>query len=195
MTVPHLGSALRGTCLGMLLAFAGGYGSLAFAQSQDPSMETIQGQALPPPPNTDESKVLGAPAANPPGAAGEITPPQTPPAPEAPPPATATTPASPEWVAKQQAELIVLDKIYGSAKTVTAAVGVPFSVRFLTITVLACWTRPPNLPPDAAVFLQVVNTHAPAGSSPKFRGWIFMAEPALSGMADSATDVSVRSCH
>jgi hypothetical protein len=169
---------------------------VARAQSQDPSTAPIQDQSLAPPPNTDESKVLGSGAAAgaTPAGSGEIAPPANPPAPEAPAPATSSTPASTDWVAKNQADLIILDKIYGSAKTVNAAIGTPFTVRFLTITVLACWTRPPTVPPDAAVFLQVTDSHAPAGSPPKFRGWIFKAEPALSGMSDPATDVSVKAC-
>jgi hypothetical protein len=77
---------------------------------------------------------------------------------------------------------------------VSAAVGTPFSVRFLSVTVLACWIRPPNLPPDAAVFLRVTDSHAAAGSPPEFRGWVFRAEPALSGMSDPVTDISVNGC-
>ena len=168
----------------------------SWAQSQDPSTAAIQGQSLAPPPNTDESKVLGSGAAANTTASGEIAPPATPPAPEAAPPAsTATIPASTSWVAKSQADLIVLDKIYGSARDVTTNVGTPFTERFLTITVLACYVRPPDLAPDAAVFLQVTDTKAPAGTPPKFRGWVFAAEPALSGMTDPATDVSVKGCH
>jgi len=178
------GTALTGLFCGSLVAPA------AQAQSQDQSTAPIQGQQLAPPPGVSEGGVpgTGVPTGN-----GEIAPPATPPAPLAPPAAT-STPASTDWVAQSHADLVILDKIYGNAKTVSATVGTPFTVRFLTITVLACWTRPPSLPPDAAVFLQVTDSHAPPGSPPKFRGWIFKAEPALSGMSDPATDVSVLSC-
>jgi hypothetical protein len=162
----------------------------AHAQSSDSSSETIQNQALPPPPNTAESKVLGSETTGP-----SIASPAVPPAPEA--PAATTTPsvaAPTAWLPGKQAQLTILDKIYGSASTITATIGTPFSVRFLTVTVLACWIRPPNLPPDAAAFLQVTDTHAPAGSTAEFRGWIFHAEPALSGMSDAATDISVNGC-
>jgi hypothetical protein len=162
----------------------------ADAQSLDSSSGAIQNQPLPPPPGTSETNVLApdagsSPAANPPA----------PPVPEAPTSAAAPSVAAPsQWVPQQQAQLTVLDKIYGSATTVSAKAGVPFSVRFLTVTVLACWIRPPTLPPDAAAFVQVTDSHAAPGAPPEFRGWIFKAEPALSGMNDPVTDISVDGC-
>ncbi|HTI00885.1 MAG TPA: DUF2155 domain-containing protein [Acidisoma sp.] len=167
----------------------------AYAQSQDTGGSTIQGTPLAPPPNTSESKVLGDGAAMTGQKEGQDSS-QTPPAPE-PPPGTSNpgTPASSDWVQKNHADLILLDKIYGSARKMTATVGTPFQIRFLTITVLACWIRPPNLPPDAAIFVQVTDSHAPSGSPPEFRGWIFQAEPALSGVSDATTDISVTGCN
>lgn len=178
-----------------LIAAIGSQGPrIARAQTTDPSAGAIQDQPLPPPPNADENKLLGIGTSNNAASSGTISPPTVPPAPEPPSSGTASAPAPTEWLAKSQAQLIVLDKIYSSARTLSAAVGTPFSVRFLTVTVLACWIRPPNVPPDAAVFLQVIDSHAPAGSPPEFRGWIFQAEPALSGMSDPATDISVKGC-
>jgi len=168
-------------------------GGAALAQSQTPNDQTIQGTPLAPPPNTSDSNVLGPS----PAGGGQVTGQEaTPPAPE-PPPGTSHpgTPASADWVQKSQADLILLDKIYGNARSLQATVGTPFQVRSLTITVLACWTRPPTLPPDAAAFIQVTDSHAPTGAPPEFRGWIFAAEPALSGVADATTDVSVTGCH
>jgi hypothetical protein len=160
----------------------------ARAQSADTGSGDIQNQPLPPPPGTSETNVLG-----PNSGSSAVVNPVAPPAPEA--PAAAPSVAAPaQWVPQQQAQLTVLDKIYGSATTVSAKAGVPFAVRFLTVTVLACWTRPPTLPPDAAAFLQVTDSHAAPGSPPEFRGWIFKAEPALSGMNDPVTDISVNGC-
>ena len=162
----------------------------ALAQSSESSSETIQNQALPPPPDTAESKVLGTETNGP-----TIANPSVPPAPEAPSATATPSVAAPTvWLPGKQAQLTILDKIYGSASTISASIGTPFSVRFLTVTVLACWIRPPNLPPDAAAFLQVTDSHAPTGSSPEFWGWIFHAEPGLSGMSDAATDISVNGC-
>jgi hypothetical protein len=162
----------------------------ARAQSAAPSSGDIQNQPLPPPPGTNENSVLG------PGTPGSAAVnPAAPPAPEAPSSTVAPSVAAPsQWLPQQQAELTVLDKIYGSATTVSAKVGVPFAIRFLTVTVLACWVRPPTLPPDTAAFLQVTDSHAAPGSPPEFRGWIFKAEPALSGLDDPATDISVSGC-
>ena len=191
--------------LGLGLAFGSGLimapaaRAQAQAQAQNAAapataagQETIQDHPLPPPPDTSESKVL-APAAS---SAATVPGTSAPSAPE-PPPGTdnPTTPAPADWVRKPQVDLIILDKIYGTAKHVTETVGTPFSLRFLTVTVLACWVHPPTEPPDAAAFLQVVDQHAPAGSPPEFRGWIFAAEPALSGISDAATDISVTGCH
>jgi hypothetical protein len=162
----------------------------AQAQSVDSSSGQIQNQSLPPPPGTNQNDVLG------PGTSGSTTTNPVPlPAPEAPASAAAPSVAAPsQWVPQQQARLIVLDKIYGSSTTVSAKAGEPFAVRFLTVTVLACWTRPPTLPPDAAAYLQVTDSHASPGSPPEFRGWIFKSEPALSGMDDPVTDISVDGC-
>lgn len=183
------------------LGFAAALGSLSLvlaaplhARAQTPpadqSSGQIQNQPLPPPPGTSETPVLG-----PNGGASAAPNPPPPPVPEAPSANAAPPVAAPsQWVAAQQAQLTVLDKIYGSSTTVSAKVGVPFTVRFLTVTVLACWVRPPTLPPDTAVFLQVTDLHAASGSPPEFRGWIFQAEPALSGMNDPATDISVDGC-
>jgi hypothetical protein len=181
-------AALGGLALSLLIG--GLHAGSAQAQSADSSSGQIENQPLPPPPGTNETNVLG------PDVTGSAaTNPPAPPAPEAPSSAAPPPIAAPsQWSPQQQAQLTVLDKIYGSATTVAAKVGVPFAVRFLTVTVLACWVRPPTLPPDAAVFLQVTDLHAAPGSPPEFRGWIFQAEPALSGMNDPATDISVNGC-
>jgi hypothetical protein len=164
----------------------GSISSAALAQSADASSGQIEDQPLPPPPGTSATMVPVPETA---------TNPAAPPAPEPPSSSAAPSVAAPsQWVAAQQAQLTVLDKIYGSATTISAKVGAPFAVRFLTVTVLACWVRPPTYPPDTAAFLQVSDTHAPPGSPPEFRGWIFQAEPALSGMNDPATDISVDGC-
>jgi hypothetical protein len=184
--------ALLGTLsLAAVVLAAGGVGAVhALAQSADSSSIQIQNQPLPPPPGTNETSVLGPDSAAP-AAPG----PAAPPVPEAPSSnATPAVAAPSQWVPEQQAQLTILDKIYGSATQVSAKVGTPFAVRFLTVTVLACWVRPPTLPPDTAAFLQVSDAHAAPGSPPEFRGWILQAEPALSGMNDPATDISVTGC-
>ncbi len=151
----------------------------------------ISAQDLSAPANTDPSRVLGNGA---PTAPSVPKPTALPPIPE-PPDATAATgsgtAAPPDWTPKSTADLIILDKIYGTTDHVTAALGKPFTVRTLQITVLACYVRPPNVPPDAAVFLQVVD-HRP-DPPPPFYGWL-RAEPGLSGLTDPVTDIAVGEC-
>lgn len=151
----------------------------------------ISAQDLSAPANTDPSRVSGNGV---PAAPGVPKPPALPPIPE-PDTAAATasgTAAPPDWTPKSTADLIILDKIYGTTNRVTAALGKPFTVRTLQITVLACYVRPPNVPPDAAVFLQVVD-HRP-DAPPPFYGWLLRAEPGLSGLADPVTDIAVGQC-
>jgi hypothetical protein len=104
------------------------------------------------------------------------------------------TAASADWTPQTTADLIILDKIYGTTSRVSAEIGKPFTVRSLQITVLACATRPPAAPPDAAVFLQVVDTRLAAGTPPTFRGWILRAEPGISALNDPVTDIAIAGC-
>jgi hypothetical protein len=128
-------AAIGGLALGLVIA--GLHGGSAQAQPADSSSGQIQNQPLPPPPGTNETNVLG-----PDTSGSAVSNPPAPPAPEAPSSAAPPPIAAPsEWIPQQQAQLTVLDKIYGSATTVSAKVGVPFAVRFLTVTVLACWVR------------------------------------------------------
>ena len=110
-------------------------------------------------PGTSDNSVLGPDTS---GSAAAN--PAAPPVPEPSSSAAAPSVAAPtQWLPQEQAQLTVLDKIYGSSNTVSAKVGAPFAVRFLTVTVLACWVRPPTLPPDTAAFLQVTDKARRAG--------------------------------
>jgi hypothetical protein len=181
---------LLGAMIVLSAAMVGTVGHPAAAQSSD----SIQDQTLAPPPNTDPSKDLGVGAiAAPPLPAVPLPAPLAAPVPNGAPAAPVAAPTV--WLPKTTAQLTILDKIYGTSSNQAAPIGAPFNVRFLTVSVLACWVRPPDLPPDAAVFLQISDSRASAGAPPEFRGWIFKAEPALSGLSDPVTDISVESCH
>ena len=183
---------LLGAAIVLSAALLGGAARPAEAQSS----AAIQDQTLAPPPNTDPSKELGTGAIAAPPVAMPAVPLPAPAGAAAPAGVQAPPVAAPtEWIPKTTAQLTILDKIYGTASGMAASVGGPFKVRFLTVSVLACWVRPDNLPPDAAVFLQVSDSHAAPGTAPEFRGWIFRAEPALSGLSDPVTDISVDNCH
>jgi hypothetical protein len=182
--------AVRFFVAAALLMLPGGAISAVAAVAQTSS--GISAQDLSAPANTDPSRVLGNGV---PLAPGVPKLPATPAIPEPPDAAAATgsgTAAPPDWTPKSTADLIILDKIYGTTNRVTAALGKPFTVRTLQITVLACYVRPPNVPPDAAVFLQVVD-HRP-DPPPPFYGWLLKAEPGLSGLTDPVTDIAVGEC-
>jgi hypothetical protein len=90
----------------------------AQAQSSDSSSGQIQNQPLAPPPGISGNTLIG------PDTAGtDSASPGAPAVPEAPSSAGAPSVAAPsQWVPQQQAQLTVLDKIYGSATTVSAKV-------------------------------------------------------------------------
>jgi hypothetical protein len=152
----------------------------------------ISAQDLSAPANTDPSRVLGSGGAAAPSAPKPPAPPAIPEPPDGTAAAGSGTASPPDWTPKSTADLIILDKIYGTTNRVTVPLGKPFTVRTLQITVLACYVRPPNVPPDAAVFLQVVD-HRP-DPPPPFYGWLLRAEPGLSGLADPVTDIAVGEC-
>jgi hypothetical protein len=149
------------------------------------SAGAISTQNLTAPGNTDPNRILGS-------APGAIAPTEA--APPPPPVIAPGTAAPADWTPQTTADLIILDKIYGTTGRVTAEIGKPFTVRSLQITVLACATRPPAAPPDAAVFLQVVDTRLAAGTPPAFRGWVLKAEPGISGLNDPVTDIAIAGC-
>jgi len=100
-------------------------------------------------------------------------------------------PADPGWIARGTAELQALDKVYARAATLSVKTGQ--SVRFGTIdiTVLSCFVRPPDRAQDSAAFLVIIEQQ---DSAPKFRGWMFAGNPALSMLEHPIYDVRVIGC-
>ncbi len=121
------------------------------------------------------------PPPSPPGAAqGEGTPDAQPPAP--PPPA---------WVQRPAVTLVLLDKISAQPHSATVPVGRSIAFFSLDITVRACAVHPPDLPQDAAAFLEITDRHA---GMPGFRGWMFADEPAAAMLEHPVYDVRVTGC-
>jgi hypothetical protein len=200
-----------GLAAGLAVAAAASLAGLAVAQQPDASVAVPPAPAIvsappaavvpaapapvlaPPPP--------GAMAAPPPGLVQNQPPPDvdngaaaTPPADldngaaAAPPGATDTPPALPQtWVPGTTATLGVLDKVDGSVSQLSIPVGGQAGVGDMTVSVLACVSRPPGQIPDTAVF---IDAQSDAGSalSPGFRGWMVKSAPgaAVAGNADEA---------
>jgi hypothetical protein len=121
-----------------------------------------------------------APLALPPAAPGFAAPNAEPPAP--PPPA---------WVARPAATLVLLDKVSAQPHSATVPVGGSVAFGSLQIVVRACVVHPPDLPQDAAAFLEITDRHA---GMPGFRGWMFAGEPAAAMLEHPVYDVRVAGC-
>ncbi|MEJ1975034.1 MAG: DUF2155 domain-containing protein [Acetobacteraceae bacterium] len=116
------------------------------------------------------------------------------PAPATNPPPAATPPLSPPntWVPRTAADIQVLDKVNAHATTITLKVGQAADNASLSIALRACMVRPPDLPQDAAAFLDIADRRAGA---PGFHGWMFAKEPALSMLENPVYDVRLVACH
>ena len=101
---------------------------------------------------------------------------------------------SQEWVPARTAELQALDKVTARVTVLRATVGQAVRFGTLSITVRACQARPPDEVPDAAAFIEVVDSAAPAGSPPAFRAWMLANAPAASMLEHSVYDLRILEC-
>ncbi len=112
-----------------------------------------------------------------------------------PPPAAAepapAQPPAPAWLPRPAATLILLDKIAARPNTVTVKVGGSVQFGSLTIAVRACDVRPPDVPEDAAAFLQIADSHP---GMPGFSGWMLAGEPGVSMLQHPTYDVRLAGC-
>jgi hypothetical protein len=126
--------------------------------------------------------------APPPPAAAATPPDQTPAKPALP---QTPAPPPPTWQPGHTATLQVLDKLDTQSATLTIPVGTSQTFRALSITVRACFTRPPDQPQDATALLVIAD---PAIPTPLFTGWMLAAEPAESMLQHPVYDVRVLGC-
>ena len=99
-----------------------------------------------------------------------------------------------EWVPARTAELQALDKVTARVTVLRAPVGETVRFGTLRITVRACNARPPDEVPDAAAFIEVVDSLAPAGSPPAFRAWMLANAPAVSVLEHPVYDLRILEC-
>ncbi len=95
------------------------------------------------------------------------------------------------WLARPGAELRVLDKVGAQAAPVLLTVGQGSTFHSLIVTLRACAVRPPELPPDSAAFLDIVDSHE---GGPGFHGWMFSGEPQIAMLENPLYDVHLLSC-
>lgn len=99
-----------------------------------------------------------------------------------------------EWVSRQVATIQALDKVNARVSTLQARVNEPARFGTLTILVRSCQGRPADEVPDAAAWIEITDSRAPAGSPPAFRGWMFAENPALNMLEHPVYDIRVLSC-
>jgi len=119
----------------------------------------------------------------------------TPSAPSAPGPAApGAAPAAPpagRWEERGTARLDVLDKVDARTTHVQIRAGASTAVASLTIAVRSCVVRPPDMPADAAAWLDITDSH---GGAPPFHGWIFAAEPWIGMYQHPVYSVRLTAC-
>jgi hypothetical protein len=123
------------------------------------------------------------PGTNAQGQTSPVTPPATSP--------PATVERGNAWVPAGVAKLQALDKANAQTGELTIKVGQSGTFGSLTISVKSCMVRPPDQPADAAVYLDIKDSHP---DSPGFDGWILQDEPSVSMMQHPIYDIRVTGC-
>ena len=92
------------------------------------------------------------------------------------------------------AVLQALDKV--TARISTLAMPLERTTRFgtLEVTVWACRKRPPEEPPESAVFLTIVERRRDAPPVRLFQGWMFASSPAMSALEHPVYDIWALDC-
>jgi hypothetical protein len=147
---------------------------------------SMQGLGVPGP--GVQGPAVQGPSGQAPGIPGPGGQDQSQPAPEAP----STTVERPNvWMPAGVAKLEALDKVNAQATELRIKVGQTATFGSLTIKVRSCMIRPPDQPADAAVYLDVTDSHA---DSPGFDGWLLQVEPSVSMMQHPIYDLRVTGC-
>ncbi len=100
----------------------------------------------------------------------------------------------PTFIDQEYAALHALNKIAARVSQIWVPVGGEARFGRLTINVLACRKRPPEEPPEAAAFMEIVDAGADEQAVAVFRGWMFASSPSLSAMEHPLYDIWVAGC-
>ncbi len=99
------------------------------------------------------------------------------------------------WIETGVARVEALDKVTGRVSVIELPLDEPTRFGTLNVRVRACYRRPPELPPDAAAFLEIDEQRlADRPGTPLFRGWMFASSPGLSALEHPVYDVIVLDC-
>jgi hypothetical protein len=102
--------------------------------------------------------------------------------------------AAQEWRPQRVAVLQALDKVTARVTTLRATLNQPERYGSLTITVRACNARPPDEVPDAAAWLEISDSRAPANGAAVFRGWMFAEAPGVNMLEHPVYDIRIMEC-
>lgn len=101
---------------------------------------------------------------------------------------------APTFIDQEMAALHALDKIAARVSQMYVPVGEKAEFGRLVIDVQACRKRPPQEPPEAAAFLNIVDSGRDGTAVDVFRGWMFASSPSLSAMEHPLYDIWVAGC-
>jgi hypothetical protein len=87
-----------------------------------------------------------------------------------------------------------LDKITARVSEIKVPVGGTVTFGALQITARACDKHPPEEAPEAAAFLEVIETKPDEKPVERFKGWMFASSPALSALEHPVYDLIVLDC-
>jgi hypothetical protein len=100
----------------------------------------------------------------------------------------------PGWQPRRTAQLQALDKVTARITIVDAPLNQPVRFGTLAVIVRACNARPPEEVPDAAAWLEVLDTRNDPNGTPAFRGWMFANAPGVSMLEHPVYDLRVLEC-
>ena len=102
------------------------------------------------------------------------------------------------WLSSEPAFLQALDKITARIATVPVTLNQPVKFGTLEIELKHCAFTPPEVPPEAAAFLEIRDVgFANNEESDKitvFSGWMFASSPAVSSLEHPVYDVTLLAC-
>ncbi len=87
-----------------------------------------------------------------------------------------------------------LDKVTGRVNTMSGGIDTPIHFGTLEVVTRACFTRPPEEPPENAAFVEVFDIPEEGDKKKVFSGWMYASSPALSALDHPVFDLWVLRC-